>query len=131
MNKRHIGFLHPGAMGVSVAMTAQNTGHVVYWVANGRSRETHERAEAHNLTALQSIEELCHRCDVIVCVCPPHAATEVAQQFLSYSFNGIYADVNAISPQRVKHIGQLMDDAGVAFVDGGIIGGPAWKPNST
>ncbi len=27
MNTKHIGFLHPGAMGVSLAATAQNTGH--------------------------------------------------------------------------------------------------------
>lgn len=40
-------------------------------------------------------------------------------------------DANAISPQRVTRIGQAMADAGVEFVDGGIIGGPAWKPGST
>src|SRR6185436_14581844 len=37
----------------------------------------------------------------------------------------------AISPQRAERIGHAVTDAGAAFVDGGIIGGPAWKPGST
>jgi len=131
MNKKHIGFLHPGAMGVSLAATAQNTGHTAYWVSEGRSPDTYERAAKNSLVETQTLEELCDRCSVIICVCPPRAATEVAEQVLTCSFKGIYADVNAISPQRAKRIGQLMNDAGVEFVDGGIIGGPAWKPDTT
>jgi 3-hydroxyisobutyrate dehydrogenase-like beta-hydroxyacid dehydrogenase len=131
MNSKHIGFLHPGAMGVSLAATAQNTGHTAYWASDGRSRDTYERAAKNSLVDIQTIEELCDRCSVIISVCPPHAAREVAEQVLACSFKGIYADVNAISPHRTKSIGQLMSDAGVEFVDGGIIGGPAWKPDST
>ena len=131
MDKKHIGFLHPGAMGVSLAVAAKNTGHTAYWVSEGRSRDSYERAAKNSLVEMQAIDELCDRCSVIICVCPPHAATEVAEQVLTYSFKGIYADVNAISPQRAKQIGHLMNEAGVEFVDGGIIGGPAWKPDNT
>jgi hypothetical protein len=45
MTKRQIGFLHPGAMGVSLAATARNTGHTASWVSEGRSAETRRRAE--------------------------------------------------------------------------------------
>lgn len=131
MNKKHIGFLHPGAMGVSLAVTAQNTGHTAYWLSEGRSRESFKRATMYKLIEMKALDELCDRCSVLISVCPPHASTEVAKKVLRCSFKGIYTDVNAISPQRVKHIGQLMNDAGVDFVDGGIIGGPAWKPNTT
>jgi 3-hydroxyisobutyrate dehydrogenase-like beta-hydroxyacid dehydrogenase len=131
MEKKKIGFLHPGAMGVSLAVTAQNTGHKTYWVSEGRSRDTIERAVKNNIVEIQTVGELCERCSVIICVCPPHAATEVAELVMACSFKGIYADVNAISPQRVKRIEHLMKDAGVEFVDGGIIGGPAWKPDTT
>ncbi|MFC1885894.1 DUF1932 domain-containing protein [Thermodesulfobacteriota bacterium] len=131
MNKKNIGFLHPGLMGVSLAATARNTGHTAYWVSEGRSRNTYERAENNRLVETQTMEEICSRCSTIISVCPPHAAKEVAEQVLACSFKGIYADVNAISPQRVKRIGQLMSDAGVEFVDGGIIGGPAWTPDTT
>jgi 3-hydroxyisobutyrate dehydrogenase-like beta-hydroxyacid dehydrogenase len=46
-------------------------------------------------------------------------------------FKGIYVDANAISPQKVVRIAKQMVDNGVTFVDGGIIGGPAWKAGKT
>jgi 3-hydroxyisobutyrate dehydrogenase-like beta-hydroxyacid dehydrogenase len=68
---------------------------------------------------------------VLLSVCPPHAAEHVAEQVLSHSFSGLYLDANAISPQRAVRISERMLQAGVTFVDGGIIGGPAWSPGST
>jgi 3-hydroxyisobutyrate dehydrogenase-like beta-hydroxyacid dehydrogenase len=50
---------------------------------------------------------------------------------LAHSFKGLYVDVNAISPQRALRINQMMKARGIAFVDGGIIGGPAWEVNTT
>ncbi len=131
MTELNIGFLHPGAMGISLAATAQNSGHTVYWASAGRSAQTQARAEEHNLIEIQSLNELCETCSVIVCVCPPHAAEEVARQTLEASFDGFYLDANAISPQRAKRIDRMMDEAGVMFIDGGIIGGPAWEPGRT
>jgi 3-hydroxyisobutyrate dehydrogenase-like beta-hydroxyacid dehydrogenase len=131
MDKKHIGFLHPGDMGISLAATAQNSGYTACWVSKDRSLETCKRAARHSLVDMQTIEELCGRCSVIISVCPPHAATAVAEQVLACSFKGVYADVNAVSPERTKRIGQSMTDAGVEFVDGGIIGGPAWSPQAT
>jgi 3-hydroxyisobutyrate dehydrogenase-like beta-hydroxyacid dehydrogenase len=131
MNKIHIGFLHPGAMGISLAVTAQNTGHTAYWVSADRSSDTQERAEKHSLVETKALYELCDKCSTIISVCPPHAAVMVAEKVLACSFNGVYVDVNAISPQRAKHIAGLMKHAGVKFVDGGIIGGPAWTPGMT
>jgi 3-hydroxyisobutyrate dehydrogenase-like beta-hydroxyacid dehydrogenase len=55
----------------------------------------------------------------------------VAQAIINTSFKGLYADVNAISPQRSVQIGALMTQAGIEYVDGGIVGGPAWEPDST
>jgi hypothetical protein len=40
-------------------------------------------------------------------------------------------DANAIAPSKAQYIGQMMDVAGIDFVDGGIIGGPAWQPGET
>ena len=131
MNSTHIGFLHPGAMGVSLAASARNSGNTAYWVSQGRSSRTRERAEKQQLVELKTIDELCDKCTIIISVCPPHAAMDVAQQVAGRSFKGIYADVNAIAPERTKEIGRLLEQGGVAFVDGGIIGGPAWRPDST
>jgi len=127
----HIGILHPGEMGISVAASAQDSGHTVFWASQGRNLQTHERAQRHALVDLHSLETLCETCSIMISVCPPHAAEEVAQQVLAHSFQGLYVDVNAISPQRAIRIGEAMAERGIAFVDGGIIGGPAWEPNTT
>ena len=126
-----IGILHPGEMGVSVAASAISNGHHVFWVSQNRSEKTHQRAEMHNLIEIQKLEELCQTCKIIFSICPPHGAEEVAKSVVEEGFKGYYLDANAISPQRVKRIGELMQANGIQFIDGGIIGGPAWKPQET
>ena len=41
-------------------------------------------------------------------------------------FTGVYVEGNAISPDRTRAIQRIVEDAGAHYVDGGIIGGPAW-----
>jgi 3-hydroxyisobutyrate dehydrogenase-like beta-hydroxyacid dehydrogenase len=129
--KDNVGILHPGDMGISIAASAQNSGSEVYWVSEGRSPQTTARANKHALMDVHSLDELCQTCSIILSVCPPHAAETVAQQVLAHSFRGLYADLNAISPMRAARIGEAMAAGGINFVDGGIIGGPAWEPNAT
>jgi len=131
MRKERVGILHPGAMGVSIAASAKNTGYTVYWASEGRSPQTHERANKINLLDMHSVAKLCDECSVIFSVCPPHAAEDVAKEVIGHGFRGVYLDANAISPQRAIRIDQAMSDAGVDFVDGGIIGGPAWRSGRT
>jgi len=126
-----IGILHPGEMGVSIAASAINSGRQVYWVSAGRSKQTRLRAEKHNLIELQSLGELCQTCRIIVSICPPHAAEEVARSVIREGFERIYLDANAISPQRARKLQQLMEENKIEFIDGSIIGGPAWKPGET
>ncbi len=131
MNKLNVGILHPGLMGVSIAASAQNSGHTVYWASEGRSPETHRRANDQGFEDAGTMAQLCQTCPVIVSVCPPSGAEELAYKVLSLDFTGLYLDANAISPPRTLRIGDAMSKAGATFVDGSIIGGPAWKPNST
>jgi 3-hydroxyisobutyrate dehydrogenase-like beta-hydroxyacid dehydrogenase len=128
---RKVGVLHPGQMGISVAASAQRSGCEVYWASEGRSAQTRERAERFDLHDAGSLAHLCEVCSLLISVCPPHAAEDVARQVLAKSFAGLYLDANAIAPQRVGRIAQRMQAAGVGFVDGGIIGGPAWEPGQT
>lgn len=127
----NIGLLHPGAMGISLAASAMAGGHKVYWIPEGRSAATKSRAATHNLLASNSLNEMSETCSLIISVCPPHAAVDVAQQIVNVDFNGVFADVNAIAPQKAKSIQQLLQNSNVEFVDGGIVGGPAWEPQST
>jgi 3-hydroxyisobutyrate dehydrogenase-like beta-hydroxyacid dehydrogenase len=126
-----IGILHPGEMGVSIAASAINSGHEVYWVSEDRSDKTCLRAQKHNLIEVESLIKLCQTSEIIFSVCPPHAAEDVAKAVIAHGFKSYYLDANAISPNRAKRIGQIMNEAGIKFIDGGIIGGPAWKPKET
>ena len=126
-----LGILHPGQMGASVAAAAVAGGCTVYWAGAGRSAQTHARAAAQGLTDAGSLAQLCEQSDIIVSVCPPHAAEEVAAQALAHGFRGIFVDANAIAPARTAAIADRVHDAGATFVDGGIIGPPAWKPSTT
>ena len=126
-----IGILHPGAMGLSVAASAQNSGCTVYWASEGRSPQTTERAARIGLPDAHSLAELCRTCSVIFSVCPPAAAEAQANDVLALGFKGLYVDMNAIAPQRVERIAAKMAAHGTRFVSGSIIGGPAWQPNST
>jgi 3-hydroxyisobutyrate dehydrogenase-like beta-hydroxyacid dehydrogenase len=126
-----IGIIHPGEMGISVAASAQSGRNTVMWASQGRSPQTRARAADQSLLDAGTIENLCRSCSIIISVCPPHAAGEVAEKVLACSFKGLYVDVNAISPQGAQQISEKMQSREVPFVDGGIIGGPAWEPDST
>ena len=126
-----IGILHPGQMGISVAASAVSSGSEVFWTSEGRSIETRKRAECLNLTELPTLAELCQVCSIIISVCPPHAAEDLSMEVVDNGFEGIYVDANAISPDKSKRLEGKMVPHEIDFVDGGIIGGPAWEKGKT
>lgn len=126
-----LGILHPGEMGVTVALAAQNTGQDVLWASAGRSMQTQDRANKIGLIDAGTLPDLSKTCSTIICVCPPAAAEEIAAQVAALDYKGLYIDANAISPQRVLRIAGLLHKSGISFVDGSIIGGPAWEPDTT
>ena len=126
-----IGILHPGDMGVAIAASAIHNGHHAYWASEGRSAQTRQRAEQHALIDAGTLEEVCARCSILLSVVPPSAAEEVAEQVIALKFDGAYADLNAISPQRAQRIGERLEANGITFVDGGIVGPPPWQPRTT
>jgi 3-hydroxyisobutyrate dehydrogenase-like beta-hydroxyacid dehydrogenase len=66
--------------------------------------------------------EIITRSAVIVSVCPPHAALDVAR--LAAGFRGLYLDANAVSPQTARGVAAIAEAGGAGYVDGGIIGPP-------
>jgi 3-hydroxyisobutyrate dehydrogenase-like beta-hydroxyacid dehydrogenase len=119
-----IGLLHPGEMGSAVGEALLSAGHTVLWVSEGRSAETVSRAAGFEDAG--NADGLSHRSAVILSVCPPHAALEVARSVAA--FEGVYVDANAVSPATAREVG---DAVGGSFVDGGIIGPPPREPGST
>ena len=90
----NVGILHPGAMG---AVLAGEAGGLVMWASEGRSPETRERARTHGLVDGGSVSDLIRASDILVSVCPPHAAVDVSIQVDQLGFEGIYVDANAIA----------------------------------
>lgn len=119
-----VGLLHPGEMGAAVGAALQSVGISVLWVGHGRSQATRDRAAAAGLTEVTSMAELLRASAVVLSICPPGAAVQVAQEVAAGGFRGAYVDCNAASPQTARRIGSLIQKGGASFVDGGIVGGP-------
>jgi hypothetical protein len=66
---------------------------------------------------------------MILSVCPPHAAADMA--WAVHGFGGLYVDANAISPGTAREVAQMITDSGGRYVDGGIIGPPPVQPGTT
>lgn len=126
-----IGVLHPGQMGASVAASAMTSGARVLWASEGRSEATATRAADSRLEDAGDLAALLNSSEVVISVCPPHAALEVARDCAATGFRGVFVDANAVAPATARSIADVVEAAGAAFVDGGIIGPPARRPGST
>ena len=131
MTSQRIGILHPGQMGIVVVVSAQNSGNEVLWASEGRSSATRERASQAGLRDAGTLTKLCELCPVIVSVCPPEFAEEIAEQVAECSYQGTYVDANAIAPDRAMRIARRLEEQGAQFVDAGIIGPPTTARNRT
>ncbi|EWM17911.1 NAD(P)-dependent oxidoreductase [Kutzneria sp. 744] len=119
--------LHPGAMGAAVGRQAVSAGATVLWVGAGRSDATRRRAVDAGLIERPSVDAALAESDVVLSICPPAFAEDVALS--AAGFTGVYVEANAIAPERSQRIAQLLPSA--RFVDGGIIGGPPSASGST
>lgn len=112
-----VGLLHPGEMGAALAAQIKED---VLWASEGRSEVTVGRGVDAGLTDNISVGALVEASDLILSVCPPAAAREVAQVVFELGFGGVYVDANAVAPATVRDIASRFEH----FVDGGIVGPP-------
>ena len=126
-----IGVLHPGEMGSGVAASAKAAGARVLWVSEGRGAATRKRAEAEGLEDAGTMARLAREAQVILSVCPPASAMDVAKEVASHRFTGIYVDGNAVAPATTRKVGDIVTAAGATYIDGGIVGPPPRKPGVT
>jgi 3-hydroxyisobutyrate dehydrogenase-like beta-hydroxyacid dehydrogenase len=118
------GFLHPGEMGASLAAACRDRR---VWSSAGRSEATKRRAADAGIEDVGSLAALVDCADVIISVCPPAAAAELAAAVAERGFDGVYVDVNAIAPETARLIGGQF----AQFVDGGVIGPPVRSAGAT
>lgn len=109
--------LHPGNMGAALAACVDGQ---VFWASEERSQGTATRAREVGVVDLGSLDSVVAAVDVVLSVCPPAAAVEVAEQVSGLGFDGLYVDVNAVSPATARQISRLF----TRFVDGGVVGPP-------
>jgi 3-hydroxyisobutyrate dehydrogenase-like beta-hydroxyacid dehydrogenase len=120
-----VGLLHPGEMGAAIGGALTARGETVLWASGGRSPATAERARKAGLEDAGNVAELCRQSEILLSVCPPHAAVDVART--AAGFEGIYVDANAIAAETARTIAGLHE----RFVDGGIVGPPPLEAGDT
>ena len=131
MKMKTVALLHPGNMGVTIGAAAATSGARVIWASHERSKATQERARQAGLVDVGNLTDAVQASDLVLSVCPPHAALELAQTVAAQNFSGIYVDANAISRATAEQIGEIVTKAGASFVDGGIIGSPVKRAGTT
>jgi len=117
-----IGIIHPGEMGAAIGASLVKMGHEVCWAGEGRSSATKARADGAGLIDVGTVAAVCGQASIVISVCPPHAAVEVAQQVSG--FHGVFVDANAVAPATADEVRAIVEAGGAHYVDGGIVGSP-------
>jgi 3-hydroxyisobutyrate dehydrogenase-like beta-hydroxyacid dehydrogenase len=131
MTNKTVALLHPGNMGATIGAAAATSGARVIWAFEGRSKASQDRARAAGLRDVPTLVNAVNESDIILSVCPPDAALDLARAVAQHRFNGIYVDANAVSRSTAQQIGEIVTKAGASFVDGGIIGSPVKRAGTT
>ena len=126
-----IGLISPGDMGAAVGAAIAAPEAKVVWASRGRSDASRERAAEAGLHDVGDVAELAAVSDILLSVCPPHAAREVAEEVATLAFRGCYVDANAVAPRTARSIAATVMRHGGAYVDGSIIGPPPRMPGTT
>ena len=99
-----VALLHPGAMGARIGAELVRAGHEVRWLDAGRSSATRRRADAAGLTSTGDVAALLTGTRVVVSVCPPQGALDVASVVAGGGFSGTYVDANPVSAATLSEI---------------------------
>jgi putative dehydrogenase len=115
-----------GNMGAAIGRRLADNGAAVLTSLVGRSAASARRAEAAGMQAVD--DEALVQSDLILSVVPPGDAIAFAERMAPHlataAAKPAFVDCNAISPETVARIAEIIAPTGAAFVDGGIIGAP-------
>lgn len=120
-----VAILHPGDMGAVVGGDLVRVGADVRWLPAGRSDGTRGRAEVAGLREAENLNDV----DLIISLCPPGAAVDVARSVAG--FRGLYLDANAVGPRTAREIAWIVTGDGARYVDGAVIGPPPTSTGTT
>ena len=121
-----VSIISPGAMGSAVGQVLSSHGVEVRTSLAGRSDASADRARAAGMIPV--MDDQLARADIILSIIPPGDAVDLADRLAPVLERAdpkpVYVDCNAISPQTVEDIADIIADTGCPFVDAGIIGPP-------
>ncbi|KAG8623914.1 hypothetical protein KVT40_008890 [Elsinoe batatas] len=123
-----------GEMGLGVAKLLTSHKYKVLTNIEGRSENTHKRAESASIELVKTDGQLASQADYFLSIVPPKDALSTAKRiatamsapdFARREAPLYYLDLNAVSPQHVREIAAILKPLAdqVRFIDGGIIGG--------
>lgn len=130
-----IGILSPGDMGHTVGDVLRQNGARVITCLEGRSARTRALAEKAGIIDVPTYRQLVTESDLVLSIMVPaqamSAAAAVADALRGTDTPLTYADCNAIAPQTVRTLGEVLTSAGGTFVDASIIGPPPRTAGAT
>src|SRR5207245_10500094 len=85
-------------------------------------------ATADGLEEVTTLAALAASAPVILSICPPHAALDVAREVVALGYRGLFVDANAVAPATAREMGRHVAAAGARLVDGGLSGPPPRRP---
>ncbi len=130
-----VGILSPGDMGHTVGHVLRQNGLRVITCLRGRSPRTQQLAEKAGIQDVRTYLQFVTEADLILSIMVPaqamSAASVVAEALRHVDTPLTYADCNAIAPQTVRKLGNVITETGGNFVDASIIGPPPRNPGAT
>lgn len=123
-----VGILSPGEMGSAIGRDMVRNGIRVISSLDDRSDRTKLLSKNVNIEDVGSYYEVVNQSDIILSIVVPSEAKNVgniiSETLRNSTHKIIYVDCNAISPDSVKSISEMIVETGSIFVDAGIIGPP-------
>ena len=128
MSIQTVGIFSPGDMGQAIAAVLSQNGLRAIAALDDRSERTRQLAAAAKVENVGDLKQLVAESDIVLSVLVPAAALQAAEEIaIAISTVGkplVYSDCNAIAPDKVKQISQIIENAGGQFIDASIIGPP-------
>lgn len=127
-NELKIGFVGFGEAGYHLAKGLQSAGVTqlaafdIHTHTPGRGERIQQRAQETGVALLASSEHLANSSDILLSVVTASSATEAATQTAPHlQARHLYADLNSVSPDTKRTIGQLITTIGARFVEAAVM----------
>jgi len=126
-----IAVIAPGAMGGAIGARLSEHGARVLTSLDGRSAASRARAEAAGMIHVAGAELAA--ADLLLSIVPPVDAEALARRLApalaASEKKPVYIDANAVSPETVGRVAEIIAGTGAPFLDGAILGLPP-KPDA-